>query len=407
MRWRLVEPLGMNALGSLIVLLLPATLFAWGGDGHQIVCLIAEERLSPVSKAGIRELLHGQHISDAVIASWADNVRRERPSTGPWHYVDIPIDAPAFDEGRDGQQHNNVIDKINDFAKVLGDPKAPTAERADALKFLVHFVGDIHQPLHCAERNHDKGGNGRLVFFLDQPRAVNLHFVWDASILLHHKGATPTLAYALVLNSKISGEEADRWTKGTAENWANEGHDLARTVVYEGVPAQGPPPKLDQVYVERATEVVDQQLEKGGVRLAAILNRCFTTSFLSAQSNAASSQPTNRPLAVDLKDAAALQAAMGSVAIVDGTVASAQWSPSGSVMRIEFMGAEKSRFYAVLFPRDRVTFDKKYGGDVSNALNGAQVRITGKLQVYRGRPEIIINRLEQLEVTKSTGGKTG
>jgi hypothetical protein len=246
-------------LASALILLLPATLLAWGGDGHQIVCLIAEERLSPAAKEGIRDLLGREHISDAVVASWADNVRRERPETGPWHYVDIPVDASSFDEQRDGKNRNNVIDKINDFAKVLADHNASKANRRDSLKFLVHFVGDIHQPLHCAERDHDKGGNGRLVFFLDQPRAVNLHFVWDTSILLHRKGTAPILRYAMALNDRIGSEQAAQWVTGTVEDWANESHDLARMVVYAGVPAHGSPPKLDQAYVDRAADVVDSE----------------------------------------------------------------------------------------------------------------------------------------------------
>jgi hypothetical protein len=392
----------MKALLTLILIALsPVTLFAWGGDGHQIVCLIAEERLRPAAKAGVHELLGSQHISDAVVASWADNVRRERRETAPWHYVDIPVDAPAFDEHRDGKDHNNVIDKINDFAKMVADRDASKAERRDALKFLVHFVGDIQQPLHCAERDHDKGGNGRLVFFLDQPRAVNLHFVWDSSILLHRKGTTPILLYAIKLNDKISPEQAAQWASGTAEDWANEGHDLARTVVYVGVPAHGSPPKLDDTYVDRAADVVDQQLEKGGVRLAALLNRCFAIAPPSgAVAPSPQSEPTTRPIVVDLKDRDALRAAMGSEVIVSGTVVTAEWSRTGSVMRIEFEGTEKSQFYAVLFPRQRPAFDKKYAGDVTEALSGAEVRITGKLQLYRDRPEIIIDRLDQLEVTK-------
>jgi hypothetical protein len=264
----------LRLFALLILLSVPVKVFAWGGEGHQIVCLIAEERLTPAAKAGIHELLGDANISDAEIASWADNVRRERSETGPWHYVDIPTDKPAYDKERDGQMGNNVIDKINDFAKVLADKKASKAERADALKFLVHFVGDMHQPLHCSERNHDKGGNARLVFFLDEPMARNLHAVWDTSILLSRLGETPVLKYALALNAKISAAQVKEWSQGTTENWANDGHDLAIKFVYAGVPEDGPPPKLDQAYVTRGADVVDQQLEKAGVRLAMILNKC-------------------------------------------------------------------------------------------------------------------------------------
>jgi hypothetical protein len=127
----------------LFVVLFPSFSHAWGGDGHQIVCLIAEDHLTPAAKAGIHDLLGKDvNISDAEIASWADQVRRERKATGPWHYVDIPVDAQAFDEARDGKRGSNVIDKINDFKAVLKNPNASKSDRAEALKFLVHFVGD-------------------------------------------------------------------------------------------------------------------------------------------------------------------------------------------------------------------------------------------------------------------------
>ena|SRR5579862_3156935 len=114
----------MNARFSLaVILFVPITVFASGGDGHQIICLIAEERLSPAAKTAIHELLAMGNISDAEIASWADNVRRERRQTSPWLYVDIPVEAPGFDEKRDGQKGNNVIDKSNDFARVRPPPK--------------------------------------------------------------------------------------------------------------------------------------------------------------------------------------------------------------------------------------------------------------------------------------------
>ena len=264
----------------LTFLLIPSTLFAWGGDGHQIVALIAEERLTPEAQAGIHELLGKDvNISDAEIASWADNIRRESPDTASWHFVDIPTTQPCFDRKRDGRDGDNVINALNDYVIDLGNKSKSKPVRAEALKFVVHFVGDIHQPLHCAERNDDRGGNARLVFFLDQPRAMNLHSVWDTQILLHDEGNSRILDYAQWLNRQIQPEQAEAWAKGTPENWVNESHQVAVDVVYKGVPADGPPPKLDAAYIHRAEPIIEQQLERGGVRLAEILNRSFAESL--------------------------------------------------------------------------------------------------------------------------------
>lgn len=262
-------------ISIILSVLLPTIAYAWGGDGHQIVCLIAEDRLTPAAHSLLGSTVN---ISDAEIASWADQVRRERQETGPWHYVDIPFDAKSFDEKRDGKNGNNVIDKINDCQATLKDLKASKNDRVEALKFLVHFVGDEHQPLHCAERNGDKGGNGRLVFFLDRPRATNLHSVWDTAILLTRKGTTRNAAYADTLNARIKPEQAAEWEKGTPADWANESHKVAVEIVYRDIPADGPPPKLDKPYVDAGGLVIEQQLQRGGVRLAMILNNVFKES---------------------------------------------------------------------------------------------------------------------------------
>jgi len=260
----------------LIVLLLPASLFAWGVDGHQIVCLIAEERLTPAAKAGVRKLLGPDfNMSDAEVAAWADNARREADWTAPWHYVDIPAEAAAFDARRDGHSGDNVVDQINHFANIVADSSKTDDQRQLALAYLLHFVGDIHQPMHCVDRDGDRGGNARLVFYRDWPRATNLHAVWDSTILLERRGTMRDLEFARQLNAKVTAEQAERWSTGTAEDWANESHAVANKIAYADVPPGGPPPKLGDAYIARAGEAIDEQLEKGGVRLAALLNECF------------------------------------------------------------------------------------------------------------------------------------
>jgi hypothetical protein len=251
--------------------------FAWGGEGHQVVALIAEKHLSDRAEAGIHELLgDNANISDAEVCNWADQIRRERRETAPWHYVNIPTTAPGYVATRDGNGGDDVIDAIGRFKRVLSDRAAPKENRAEALKFLVHFVGDIHQPLHCADRDGDKGGNGRLVFFLDRQKAVSLHSVWDTWLLRSYIGNRRIAEYADKLDAQIKSDNAKAWHEGTLEKWANESHAVARDTVYADVSADGPPPKLDQKYVDDARPVVEQQLQRGGVRLAGVPNRALS-----------------------------------------------------------------------------------------------------------------------------------
>src|SRR6478609_1709746 len=103
----------VRTLIALAAMLLPSIVFAWGGEGHQVVAIIAEERLTTVAKDQIHELLGADvDISDAEIANWADQIRRERRETAAWHYVDIPTDQPSYDAKRDGHNGDNVIDAI-------------------------------------------------------------------------------------------------------------------------------------------------------------------------------------------------------------------------------------------------------------------------------------------------------
>ncbi len=187
----------------------------------------------------------------------------------------IPVDAAGYDPQKHGNGGENVIDAIERFAKVLAEKTTPKEHRGEALKFLVHFVGDLHQPLHCADRNGDKGGNGRLVFFPGRKKAVSLHMVWDTLILPRSKGKRSVAEYGDALNAKITEKQAKAWAKGTPREWAAECWQLARDVVYRDIPPVGDPPVITEEYVARAQPVIDEQIQKAGVRLAETLNLAF------------------------------------------------------------------------------------------------------------------------------------
>ena len=126
-------------MSALFVLLLPSLCHAWGGEGHQLVALIAEDQLTPAARAAVKELLDGGNISDAAVANWADEIRRQRGNTAPWHNVNIPHDAQGFDRERDGRNGDNVIDAVERQAKVLADKVQPREKRVEALRFVVHL----------------------------------------------------------------------------------------------------------------------------------------------------------------------------------------------------------------------------------------------------------------------------
>jgi hypothetical protein len=231
---------------------------AWGTTGHQIIAELAQRKLSAAAEKQVTTLLHGATL--ASVASWADDVRNSRPETARWHFVDIPRQATGYDARRDcvpEAQGDCVIAAIERFKRVLADEQRPEPERAEALKFIVHFVGDLHQPLHCID-DHDRGGNGVQVTLFGQ--RTNLHAVWDSG-LIGHAGLTAA-AYATRL------EAVDVDAGGTPISWAEEAHRTAIDHAYL-IPVDH---DLEETYYDANRPIIDVQLARAGARLARLLN---------------------------------------------------------------------------------------------------------------------------------------
>lgn len=256
----------------LLLLSLPTPALAWGSEGHHIVADIAEQYLEPAAARQVRELLAIENATTlAQVSTWADDIRPQRPETARWHFVDIPIHPPAgtpaaYDAERDCPDGDCVVAAIERFDAVLRDKAAAPRDRLEALKFVVHFVADVHQPLHCAD-DGDRGGNDIHVTF--RGRRMNLHAVWDWGILAPAV-AGDERAYALRLAKAITPSELDQWRSGTLADWANESYGIARRLIYGEWPHG--PGTLPASYEATALPVVNEQLAKAGVRLAAVLN---------------------------------------------------------------------------------------------------------------------------------------
>jgi nuclease S1 len=241
----------------------PRAAFAWGRDGHQAVANIAQARLSPAARQAVDRLLHGATL--ASVAAWADVYGAAHPETTRWHYVDIPVSGGHYDAERDCQstlRGDCIIAAIDRFVSILRDARRPEADRADALKFVIHLVGDLHQPLHSSN-NNDQGGVDTWVTFFGE--ATSLHSLWNGGMF---EAADETAASLT--------EECERLTTvvqpgGSPIAWAEEARDVAATAVYR-MPADR---VLSSDYLEASLPVLRLQLLRGGVRLAALLNEIF------------------------------------------------------------------------------------------------------------------------------------
>lgn len=258
------------ALGFLAALLslAPLPALAWGPEGHEIAALVALQELTPGARSQLARLL-GSPAMMAHEASWADEIRDRRPATAAWHYVDIPLEAKAYAPIRDCPRDDCVVTQIENDLRLLANPRTGDSARAEALRFLVHFTADVHQPLH-AEDNGDKGGNAVRVI-LGRERS-NLHRIWDSDVV--EALGFDSGGVASSLERSITPAQRKAWASGSPAQWANEAHAIARDQIYP--PLMGRYQlHLPRDYPRRETEIARLQLAKAGVRLAWLLNGIF------------------------------------------------------------------------------------------------------------------------------------
>ena len=262
--------------------MLPIPVYAWGSKGHAVVAEIAERGLSPAAAAEVRALNYNAPLSQ--IASLADDWRGDESQklregdTGPWHYSNIPNDSLAFDRARDCRDDQCIVGAIERFIPVLKDRTQPREKRREALVYLVHFIGDIHEPMHAAggtvttetgEVEPDRGGNRVQVRWLGAES--NLHRVWDEQLV--DWGPETAAAYVdYLLEYEMRGRPVAELQGGTVVDWINESHYAAVTEAYDiGNGRLGPE------YARRNIGIVYERLLRGGLRLRRVLEDALGT----------------------------------------------------------------------------------------------------------------------------------
>ena len=235
---------------------------AWGPQGHRIVGVIAELHLEPEIRNRILREFNIKHLSN--VANWADEIKRHRKATRSFHYTNIDRSSHRYKQSRDCPRKACVTEKIKQYAGRLQDRTAAPKVRLEAFKFVVHLVGDVHQPMHLGN-SKDRGGNDIRVLFQGKP--TNLHAVWDHG-LIDRNGKT-LLQYARFLNQDVTPEQARKWIGGTPEDWTDE----SRALVLKHGYAISEGGRLTPRYLEQGRRVVADQLKKAGVRLGDLLNR--------------------------------------------------------------------------------------------------------------------------------------
>ena len=257
-------------LAALLILSLALPAQAWGPLGHRLVARLAEDDLTPQARAGIERLLQDDATAGlAGIANWADELRSSDPDLGKrsarWHYVNIGDPDCAFDAARDCPGGDCVVVALETQTRILADRSRSDAERRQALKFVVHLVGDVHQPLH-AGHGHDRGGNDYQVNW--RGKGGNLHSLWDSGMLNAQR--LDEDAWLSRLRAQPVPAPVSPLPARAPRLWAEQS---CRRVATPGFYPSGH--VIDDRYVEQHLVLAETQLRLAGSRLAATLNAAF------------------------------------------------------------------------------------------------------------------------------------
>jgi hypothetical protein len=258
-----------------LCLLTASHAWAWGGLGHRLVADVAWNHLTPEARASVQRLLGTESLAD--VSSWADRYLAGNNQTFYWHFVnvmpgmtydrdrDCPLQPGVTAGSRNDKWRDCVVDRIGYNAERLADPTLDNSDRAIALKFLVHLIGDEHQPFHTYGLG--RGANDIPVTVFGETKSryglYNLHAVWDEA-LIDHRGLDEA-AWVKLLETEIDDKHLQPGD-GDAAAWATESHDAAQAAIVT------PLSSIDQAYYDRNIPVVQSRLELAGLRLAKAIN---------------------------------------------------------------------------------------------------------------------------------------
>ena len=249
--------------------LTPAPAFAWGKTGHRVVAAIADAQLSGLARAHVKEIL-GEAESLDEAANWPDEMRSNPSSfwqktSTPWHYV--TLNGIVYDHA---PPEGDALEALNKYSATLRDPSASLADKQLALRFVVHIIGDLHQPLHVG-KCCDKGGNDVKVKWFG--RDLNLHSVWDSALVDEQQLSFTEMTAKLQRHT--SNADVIAWWDINPRDWISESGQIRETIYPR--PSDDPKkvPELSYSYVYQNTPIMERRLKQAGVRLAAYLNALY------------------------------------------------------------------------------------------------------------------------------------
>lgn len=261
-----IKQLSAGATAAALSLTMSNAAYAWGQTGHRITGAIADQYLNPLSRAAVMELLPQSSLAEA--STYADEMRSNpsefwQRTASPWHYVTVPEGKHYHEVG--APEQGDAVTALKQFSATLKDPKASVEDKQLALRFIVHIIGDLHQPLH-AGNGKDKGGNDVKVRFFWE--SSNLHRVWDSQMLDRRQLSYTEWTHSLM--QKISADDLRQWDTTSPDDWIAESTAIRDTIYPEDAN------NMAWDYLYNHIPTAQRRLQMAGVRIAYYLNELFS-----------------------------------------------------------------------------------------------------------------------------------
>ncbi len=357
-------------------------LISWGKTGHRTIGRIAENHLTDKAKQAIHDLIGDTSLAD--ISTYADEIRshEEYKYTSSWHYINLPtgLNHDAFVKAVQEQNQMNVYKALQNLELQLIDPASTRAQKVFALKLIVHFVGDLHQPMHVS-RAEDQGGNKIMVTF--NGKQGNLHGLWDSGLIEHQGLSYEQLA---VKYDHPTDVQVHQWQHDDMLIWLYESYQVSNQL-YKDAEAN---PNFDEDYYQARLPIIAERIEKAGIRLAGVLNDAFNGGSYSI----IAPPPVGRVIKPDTIPSKDVARYIHKMVVVTGQIASTRLVESNNMTLLN-VGADNPNqdFTIIIRSENRSKF-----GQPEIDLKGKTVTVLGMVTDYKGKPEIEILNPSQLSV---------
>ncbi len=355
-------------------------LISWGFKGHRAVATIAQKHLTPNTDKVVRALLRGETITD--VSTWADE--HAEKATEPWHYINLPLglNHEQFTETVSKQGTDNIYSAILKVEAILKDKASTPNQQNEALKYLVHLVGDAHQPMHVSRRE-DKGGNTIQLQF--DGKGTNLHQLWD-SRLIDHEGLNDA---DIVKQYDWANEtQIKKWQADSPMEWLWESYQISSELYGDIKPGQ----TIDDAYYKKYIKTIHLRVDQAGIRLAGELNKLFndqnikTQVVLSAPPPVPKTPQPHAPVA-KLEDVKSL---VGK-----------EVTTSGQVYGIKDIGSMVLVNLGAAYPNQLLPLALKgEAKHLASQIEGKTVTVEGTIIEYKGKPEIVVAETSKITISK-------